>query len=361
MTPTPDTLNDLYSDTKTCAKLIVLSYIDNEDTGFTRQKHGRGFTYRDVTNHKAVDKKMKAAIAKLVIPPAWQNVWICPDGKGHVLATGVDERGRKQYIYHPKWRTMRDLIKFYRMIVFGAALPKVRRDIDKHLRDKALSRERVIATMLWILDNTYIRIGNDVYFQENESIGLTTLTDKNLVIAGNVVTLSFKAKSGKNQQITFENKRVADTLAQLQGVRGARLFRYRTEQGWQPIDSSDINQYLHEKTATTITAKDFRTWGGTLMAFHYLIDGADGQKADKAVVAAVDHAAAILGNTRAVAKASYVHPHILDIYGKKNFARFYKQAKGKRRVTGLDQRENELLHFLEILFAEEFDLLKQTS
>lgn len=362
MTPTVDTLTDLYSDTKTCAKLIGLSYVDNDVAGgITRIKHGKGFSYRDLQNQKTIDKTMKAAIVELVIPPAWQEVWICPDQNGHILATGIDERGRKQYIYHPKWRTMRDLIKFYRMIVFGAALPKIRREIDRHLQHKDLSRDKVIAAMLWILDNTYIRIGNDIYFQENESVGLTTLTDKNIVIAGNVVTLSFKGKSGKDQQITFENKDIAGLLEELRSVRGARLFRYRSGDQWQAIDSGDINQYLHEITATAVTAKDFRTWGGTLMAFDFLIEEdakKKSMKPEKAVVAAVDQAAAILGNTRSVARASYVHPHLLSTYGHKDFGRYYEKAVSSRKLPGLDHRESELLHFLEELFVSEFDLLK---
>ena len=221
MNPTVDTLTELYGDTKTCAKLIGLSYIENDSQGYTRHKHGAGFSYRDLSDQTIIDKKLKAAITELVIPPAWQNVWICPSPDGHILATGIDERGRKQYIYHPKWRTLRDLIKFYRMIVFGAALPVIRKNINANLDSSKLSHDKVLAAMLWILDNTYIRIGNDIYFQENESVGLTTLTDKNIVIAGSVVTLSFKGKSGKNQQITFDNAVVANLLDELRQVRGA--------------------------------------------------------------------------------------------------------------------------------------------
>jgi DNA topoisomerase-1 len=361
MTPTVDTLNDLYGDTQTCAKLIGLSYIDDDSKGLTRKRHGKGYSYHDLQNQKTVDAKMKTAIAELVIPPAWQEVWICPDQKGHILATGIDERGRKQYMYHPKWRTMRDLIKFYRMIVFGAALPKIRRDIEKHLDNPELSREKVIAAMLWILDNTYIRIGNDVYFETNESVGLTTLTDKHVVIAGPVVTLAFKGKSGKNQQITFEDRRIAALLEELRQVRGARLFRYKSDNGWRDIDSGDINDYLHELTATAVSAKDFRTWGGTLMAFHFLIDEDEKDKSmkpEKAVIAAIDQAAAILGNTRTVARSSYVHPHLLKTYGHKDFGKYYDEALQRRKLPGLETRESEMLHFLEILFEKEFDLLK---
>lgn len=362
MTVATDELTDLYDDVKTCAKLVGLSYIDQDAKGFTRRKHGSGFTYRDLKDQTIVDAKMKAAITELVIPPAWQEVWICPKQNGHILATGIDEKGRKQYIYHPKWRTMRDLVKFYRMTVFGAALPTIRRNITNNLGDD-FSRDSILAIMLWILDNTYIRIGNEVYFTQNESVGLTTLTDKNIVIAGSVVTLSFKGKSGKMQQITFENKQLAGILAELRKVRGARLFRYKDDTDWRAIESGDINNYLHEVTKTKVSAKDFRTWGGTLMAFDYLITEdakAKSLQPDKAIVAAVDQAAAILGNTRSVARSSYVHPDILTIYGKKDFAKYYQEAVKQPKIRGLESRESELLNFLKVLFDREFDLLKKS-
>lgn len=361
MPATVDNLNDLYTDNKTCAKLVGLNYVEGEAAGIRRIRHGKGFSFQD-RGRLVTDEKLKARIAELVIPPAWQNVWICPRTNGHVLATGIDEKGRKQYIYHPKWRTMRDLIKFYRMITFARALPKIRRTIERDLELPELPREKIMAAMLWILDNAYIRIGNEAYFQANESVGLTTLTDRNVVIAGKVVTLAYKGKSGKDQQITFEQAVIARLLEELRHVRGARLFRYRTSEGtWQPIDSEAINGYLHELTGVRISAKDFRTWGGTLMAFMHLLEADEErqhQKTDKVIVEAVDQAAAVLGNTRAVAKASYVHPHLLDVYGSKDFKRYYERAAAERKMPGLDKRESELLHFLEQLFESEFTLLK---
>lgn len=357
-----DTLNDLYNDPETCASLVGLRYIESDENGIMRAKHGNGFSF-NFDNKLITDKKAKERIAKLAIPPAWADVWICPDNKGHVLATGVDEKGRKQYIYHPKWRTMRDLIKFYRMITFAAALPKIRKQININLRQRKLSRDKVIAAMLWILDNCYIRIGNDTYFKENESVGLTTLTDRNVVITGNVVTLAFKGKSAKEQQITFENEQIATLLDQLCQIKGVRLFRYQDAAGdWHPVDSDDINKYLHELTALQISAKDFRTWGGTLMAFMHLLqeqESKQGKKPEKAVVEAVDQAAAVLGNTRTVAKSSYVHPHILDAYGSRNFSKYYKNASKERTVASLDKNESDLLHFLKLLFTDEFNLLKR--
>jgi DNA topoisomerase-1 len=362
MTPTIENLNELYGDTKTCARLVGLDYVESGAEGLRRVRHGKGFTYRDALDRAIADKKLKQRITELVIPPAWQEVWICPTGKGHVLATGIDEKGRKQYIYHPKWRTMRDLIKFYRMIIFGKSLPAIRAAIDTHLQTAKLDRDKVLAVMLWILDNAYIRIGNDVYFNENESVGLTTLTDTNVVIAGPVVTLSFKAKSGKDQQITFEHKAIADILEQLKQVRGARLFRFKdTDGAWKHIEADNINTYLHDLTGVHISAKDFRTWGGTLVAFLRLIeeDLAERSKPEKAILEAVDKAAAVLGNTRGVARASYVHPHILDMYGSREFRKFYEKSHARRRLTGLDKPESDLLYFLEELFEEEFTMLRQ--
>lgn len=358
MIPSLENIQELYSDTQTCARLIGLDYVANETGGINRIKHGKGFTYRDVHN-KAVADKIKQHITELVIPPAWQEVWICPSDKGHILATGIDEKGRKQYIYHPKWRTMRDLIKFYRMVAFGRALPMIRKDIDKNLTKRSMDRNKVIATMLWILDNVYIRIGNDLYFAENKSVGLTTLTDKHVIIAGPVITLNFKGKSGKDQQITLEHPQVAKIIQQLKEARGPRLFSYKQNNACHDITADDINTYLHELTKQQISAKDFRTWGGTLIAFIHLIEESEAKKPEKAVVAAVDQAAAVLGNTRAVARSSYIHPHLLDTYGSKDFNKNYTKAQQRRKLPGLDTHESELLYFLEELFETEFNLLKK--
>lgn len=360
-------LEALYRDTKTCAKLVGLQYVEQDATGYTRKKRGKGFQYLDGEDQVLADKELVQRITDLVIPPAWQEVWICPQPDGHVLATGIDEKGRKQYIYHPQWRTMRDLIKFYRMIIFGKALPKIRTDIDKNLRKRQLGREKVLATMLWLLNNTYIRIGNERYFEQNESIGLTTLTDKNIVIAGDVTTLAFKAKSGKQQQLTFEDKKISGILDLLRDQPGERLFKYKDGRQYHAIESADINSYLHELVGVQVSAKDFRTWGGTLMAFYHLVQAeklpdAKTPKPEKVALEAVDAAAAVLGNTRSVARASYVHPHILQEYGSRDFSKHHEAAQRKRTVRGLDKLESELLYFLEELFKQEFDLLqKQTS
>lgn len=360
---TAEKLNDLYSDPRTCASMIGLSYIEPESEGITRTKHGKGYTYTEKQTGKAVLAPTKKWIEALVIPPAWNDVWICPDKNGHVLATGVDEKGRKQYIYNPKWRVSRDLIKFYRMILFAKGLPKIRRFIAQHLETSGFGKDKIIATMLWILDNAYIRVGNEVYFQESQSVGLTTLTDRNCIIAGPVVTLAFKGKSGKDQQITFEHDAIAKTLRELSAVRGARLFRYQDDDlRWQDATSEDINSYLHDVTGLLISAKDFRTWGGTLLAFTFLVEQEESKKAlktEKAIVGAVDQAAAILGNTRTVARSSYVHPDILSVYASKNFTDYYVPAIEQKKIPLLDKNESTLVRFLEAMFEQEFQLLQQ--
>jgi DNA topoisomerase-1 len=351
-----DELTELYDDNKACAQMVGLSYVESEDGGISRLKQGRGFSYAR-GDKKIVDKGLKQRIADLVIPPAWQDVWIAPYDKAHVLATGTDGRGRKQYIYHPKWRTLRDLIKFYRMTLFAKALPKIRDTIETDLRRPTLDREKVLGVMLWLLDNTYIRVGNDVYLTENESVGLTTLSDKNLVVAGSVITLSFVGKSGKEQQITFDDTRIARIIRQLSEQRGSRLFRYKSGGNYRDIAASDLNQYLQETIGLMVSAKDFRTWGGTLMAFNHLVETLQKSKQPKpeqVVVQAVDAAANVLGNTRTVARSSYVHPHILQSYARENFENYYEKARALSARKGLDKRETELASVLEQLFEKEF-------
>ena len=353
-------LAQIYADGERCAQLVGLSYSSLETPGFGRQKAGKGFTFIDTNGQTITNKKVKQRLKELVIPPAWEQVWICPDEKAHILVTGLDERGRKQYIYHPKWRVTRDLLKFYRSIMFARQLPKIRKLIQAHISRPGLGYDKVIATMLWILDNTYIRIGNSVYLAENESVGLTTLADHNIVIAGPVVTFSFKAKSGKQQQFSIEDKTIARIMQELSSVAGERFFQYCDENGeFHPIEAIDLNEYLKSIVSVSVTAKDFRTWGGTLLAFNHLIENQNTEeKVDKVIIQAVDTAATVLGNTRAVARSSYVHPHILSTYGSKNFDHYYEQSKATRALAGLDKRESELMYFLELLFEEEFDLLK---
>lgn len=356
---TPEQLEGLYKDNQQCAKLVGLTYSTLGRIGFSRKRHGKGFQYVDDSGKPITDKMTKKRLDDLVIPPAWQEVWISPEDNSHLLVTGIDEKGRKQYIYHPKWRKVRDVLKFYRLLTFGAALPKIRKAIDRDLATKGLNFNRVSAAMLWILDNTYIRIGNDIYFSQNDSVGLTTLSDHNAVIVGPVVTLSFTGKSGKEHTITFENQQIADIVKATKAIKGDRLFQYKGRDGtYHSVTAADINHYLRDISGLTVTAKDFRTWGGTLMAFNHLITSRDAdKKPEKVAVEAVDAAADVLGNTRTIARSSYVHPHLLQAYTDEQFEKYYQKIKPSR-TTGLDKRERELSEFLQMLFRKEFELLK---
>jgi DNA topoisomerase-1 len=358
-----DTIDILHRDNKACAELAGLQYVEGDAPGISRHKHGKGFTYLDTSGLTVTDNTTKKRINQLIIPPAWQEVWICPDENGHIQATGIDEKGRKQYLYHAKWRELRDLIKFYRLILFGRALPTIRRTINKDLQLAGLPRKKVLGVMLWLLDNTYLRVGNNIYLSQNDSRGLTTLIDKNLVVVGPVITLSFQGKSGKPQQITFDDATIAQIIKSLIARGDERLFSYEESGEIVHVEPEHLNAYLHEITGQDISAKDFRTWGGTLMAFNHLVEteklpDEDTPKPEKSVVAAVDAAANVLGNTRAVAKSSYVHPDILTSYMDRHFTKLYRPVHGQR-TKGLDARESELLAFLEQLFDDEFDLLQK--
>jgi DNA topoisomerase-1 len=358
---TLEELQKLYDDAPASAETIGLAYVSDVDEGITRHRQGKGFCYK-LGGAVVKDKRLKERLVKMAIPPAWQDVWICTDPQGHIQVTGRDDQNRKQYIYHEKWRTMRDLLNFYRTILFGRCLPKIREAVNQQLNRRTFDRGRVIAAMIWILDNGYIRIGNDIYFAERESIGLSTMLDNNVIIDGAVMTFTFKGKSGREQHLSLEHPQVAEIIAECKAVRGPRLFQYRDEHGAiAQLTSDDINTFLQEITSHAISAKDFRTWGGTLTAFDYLIEEHrkdHDKKPEKVVLEAVDKAAEALGNTRATAREHYVHPHILGTYGTKNFERYYERAKKLRARPYLTKRETELLHFLEALFEEEFELLK---
>jgi DNA topoisomerase I len=348
-------INALHDDARRCAEVAGLVYVDGELPGIGRRRAGTGFSYSDAKRKRLTDVEVKARIAALAIPPAWQKVWICPDADGHILATGEDERGRKQYIYHPRWRRLRDLINFYRLIMFAQALPKIRKHYRAQLRRRTLDTERVVAGMIAILDATYIRIGNDVYAEENDSFGLSTLTAKHVRIDGHNVTLAFPAKSNKDALITITDAAIVRLIEQLIKQPGERLFVVDGE----IIDSDHVNKALLDVSGEHITAKDFRTWGGTLTAFTYLRARRDTQRPlEKVAIEAVDEAAEALGNTRTVARAHYVHPHVLETFTEHSFEDYLKASKPARTPL-LESDERALAAFLKTLFTTEFSLLEQ--
>jgi len=242
-----------------------LRYVQADDPGLSRRRRGRGFSYRDA-HGRPVDAGTVRRIDELAIPPAWRDVWICPDELGHILATGQDDRGRKQYLYHPKWRELRDLLNFYRLIVFANHLPEVRAHVQRQLRRRSLDRSRVLAAMVRIIDASAIRIGSEEYAEDNDSFGLTTLTRQHARVDGRRIELRFPAKSGSRAELTLSDPGIARLIAELKQQRARRLFTV----GGQPIDAVEVNALLSELTGEHITAKDFRTWKGTLAAFSYL-------------------------------------------------------------------------------------------
>ena len=337
----------LYDDPQECARVAKLRYVSPEEPGLTRVRCGRGFTYRDAGGMTVHDAGIRTRIAELAIPPAWSNVWICRFENGHILAVGEDDRERRQYIYHERWRALRDQLNFYRLIGFGTALPTVRADIDKQLRRRTLDCERVLGTMLRIIDLAGLRVGNEVYAEENDSYGLSTLTRRHVTVRGDAMEFRFPAKSGRVAEVTVRDAGAARVVAKLAEQRSRRLF---TVDG-SPIDSDVINARLAELTGAHLTAKDFRTWIGTKTAFRHLRGhlGAGGGgltgDAETHVLAAIDAASLALGNTRAVARAHYVHPDVVEGYLSGSLAEFLG-ARRARPANRLDADERLLLAYL---------------
>ena len=326
-----------------------LRYIQAEDPGINRRRQGRGFSYRDAQGRLLRDEATVARIVGLAIPPAWRHVWICPDGRGHILATGEDDRGRKQYLYHPKWRELRDLLNFYRLIVFAEHLPTIRAHVDKQLRRRTLDRARVLAAMLRIIDASAIRVGSEEYAEDNDSFGLTTLTGKHAQVAAERIELCFPAKSGIRAELSLTDRRVARVIEQLKRQRTRRVFSVDGE----PIDSAEINALLAQLSGAHVSAKDFRTWKGTLAAFGYLLEQSmDGRQPARAAIEAVDEAAEALGNSRAVARAHYVHPHVLETLADQTFEGYLAASRPKRSAY-LDEDEQALVAFLDVLLERQ--------
>ncbi|GAB2459588.1 DNA topoisomerase IB [Jatrophihabitans fulvus] len=345
-TKAADLIETLYEDPQECARIANLTYVSTDEPGMTRKRRGKGFTYQDDKGVTVVDVEVRERIKKLAIPPAWQDVWICTLPDGHLLAVGDDERGRRQYIYHERWRSIRDQLNFYRLIGFAAALPLIRADVDKQLRRRTLDRDRVAGAMLRIIDVAGFRVGNEAYAEENDSYGLTTLTKKHVKVRGTKVDFRFRAKSGKQAEVTVDDGGVARVVEALAERRGRRLFAVDGE----PIGSDEVNERLAELSGTHLTAKDFRTWNGTVTAFRHLRahlpKGEQTQKdADTHVLAAIDAASLKLGNTRSVCRAHYVHPEVVAGYTSGELARF---LRGKRDRGGnyLDADERLLTSYL---------------
>ncbi len=322
-----------------------LRYVNDDDPGIGRRRRGKGFSYTDRHGQPVKDEETLARTRALAIPPAWTDVWICPSPRGHVQATGRDAKGRKQYRYHSLWRQVRDTSKYERTIAFGEALPRLRRRVERDLVRRNLDRAKVLAALVRLLDTTLLRVGNEEYARQNQTYGLTTLRDQHGRVRGSQVRFSFRGKSGKHHEVSLRDRRLARIVKRCQELPGQRLFQYVDEDGQpQPIDSDDVNEYLRAATGAEFSARDFRTWAGTVLAFRCLrASGSDAEAALEAastvaprptsrspVTSAVGEVARWLGNTPAVCRAAYIHPAVLAAYDEGGF------ATGGRRQPSLD-------------------------
>jgi DNA topoisomerase-1 len=295
-----------------------LRYVTDGASGITRKRVGTGWAYYMPDGARITDRRERKRINSLAIPPAWTQVWICPDPDGHIQATARDARGRKQYRYHPAYREARDHSKFRHMLEFSEVLPVLRERIERDLRAPDHSRRQLLATVVRLLDRTLIRVGNDEYARENKSFGLTTLRRRHVRVDGEVLSFTFRGKSGVEHSITLEDPRLARIIQRCQDLPGHELFQYLdAKRKRQSVSSDDVNAYLRELTGRDITAKDFRTWGGTMLAaveLRAVGPAASRREADRNILRAIDAVAERLGNTRAVCRKYYVHPEIIRAY-----------------------------------------------
>ncbi|MEM8809199.1 MAG: DNA topoisomerase IB [Cyanobacteria bacterium P01_G01_bin.38] len=344
---------DLYQDPAESARHAGLRYVSDNQPGIRRQRWGRGFSYLDSDGTRIQDPKRRARFEALVIPPSWEDVWICKDVNGHLQATGRDQRGRKQYRYHPDWVKLRNQLKFDRLIPFAQALPTLREITQQQTKTATLDRETVIAAVVQLLDHTLIRIGNLEYSQTNGSYGLTTLRDRHVDIAAGVIKLQFRGKSGVDHEIDLQDRRLAKIIKQCKEIPGYTLFQYFDESGnRQTVDSGDINAYLQTNMGKAFTAKDFRTWGGTVTACKalYEIGRTVAQHPDDAcVIQAIKTAARQLGNRPATCRKYYVHPRIVDAYQAGWLFKFISEypLDPKARLEYLDEDEQRVLAILQ--------------
>jgi DNA topoisomerase I len=311
-------LSDVVTDPVESAKAAGLRYVDDDQPGLRRRRAGKNFIVVDAEGRRVRDTETRRRVRRLAIPPAWTDVWICPLAHGHLQATGRDARGRKQYRYHPRWRAVRDETKYARMLAFAHALPALRARVDADLRREGLPREKVLATVVRLLETTFIRVGNEAYARSNKSFGLTTMRNGHVDIRGSTLRFDFRGKGGKRHEVDVMDRRVARVVRRCQELPGQELFRYVDDTGTpRAVDSGDVNAYLREITSEDFTAKDFRTWAGTVLAARALQDVQtfeSATQAKKTLLRAIEGVARQLGNTPAVCRTCYVHPRVIEAY-----------------------------------------------
>lgn len=351
----PKAIKNLIHDSKKSAKAVDLMYVNDTQPGIRRIRWGKKFIYK-YNDSPVRDKVELLRIKKLVIPPAWENVWICKEPNGHIQVTGFDVKKRKQYKYHEAWNALRNQTKFFHMWEFGTVLPKLRLQIEKDLALPGLPQEKVLATVLSLMERTNIRVGNNAYEKLYGSYGLTTLKDKHLEVHGTEMKFMFKGKKGVKHEISLKNKRLAKIVKQCQDIPGKELFQYYDEQGeHKSIDSGMVNNYIHTVCGNGFTAKDFRTWNGTLQAMlslkEFCEDGELNATAiKKNIVAALDAVSQQLGNTRTVCKKYYVHPVILNLYENQCLDKYFAELDKIEETdnkSGLTSEEKLLMKILD--------------
>ncbi len=334
------------------AKVADLIYVNDKEPGIQRIKRGKGFTY--IYDGKPLDDEQELErIKKLAIPPAWTNVWICPSENGHIQATGFDLRNRKQYRYHQLWHTLRNETKFHHLYEFGKRLPSLRLKIEEDLAKKEISEDKVIATVISLMERTYIRIGNNDYEKLYGSYGLTTLKDKHVKVEGDKIVFSFKGKKGINHDITLKNKRLAKVVEACRDIPGKEQLQYYDAEGnRKSIDSGMVNRYFKEASGGDFSAKDFRTWAGTLNILRaFKAIGQAGTETDvkKNIVAALDEVSKKLGNTRTVCKKYYVHPGIIQLYEHNSLHKYLEELDHIEQpddLSGLTSEEKIMMKIL---------------
>jgi DNA topoisomerase I len=349
-------------DPKDAAESAGLRYVSDDRPGVRRKKSGKGFSYARPDGTKLSDAHVLERIRSLAIPPAWTSVWICPFADGHVQATGRDAKGRKQYRYHPLFREVRESTKYEHVVAFADALPRVRTKVRRHMTLRGLPRKKVLATVVHLLETTLIRIGNDDYAKQNKSFGLTTLRNRHAAVEGSEVRFRFIGKSGKQWSLKVKDRRVAKIIKACQELPGQDLLQYLDQHGKQQnVTSADVNAYLKEITGQDITAKDFRTWAGTVLAALALkeVESFDtAAQAKRNLRAAIERVAARLGNTPAICRKCYVHPEVLNSYLDGSLVLEIKsqvESELRDKITGLQPEEAAVLALLRARLKQPLD------
>ncbi len=323
-----------------------LRYVTDSQPGLSRRRLRGKFAYFTADGERVRDSTEIARLNRLAIPPAYTDVWICADPQGHLQAVGRDARGRKQYRYHPNWREVRDSSKYERLLAFGKALPLLRARVDEHLRLRTLNQDKVLATVVALLDATLIRVGNSQYARENQSFGLTTLRNRHVKVEGNALRFRFRGKSGIEHQISLNDPKLARIVRRCKELPGQQLFQYLDTDGERrSVNSSDINLYLQQHSGDSFTAKDYRTWAGTTLALQYLLaaDTANEESPQRLLNEAIRQVAEQLGNTPAICRKCYIHPAVLAAFSDGSLAQL---PRGRSR-KGLSDAESRLMRFLE--------------